>query len=452
MPRGSFSIRRLTEYLDEARDHFGRASTNIVEDLINVPGEHDYTPERLRYYKDGSRAYLCYGDDPTYAETSQGHLLQPVSDQTLTLTLAERTAYPVGYDLWPSMSYRVSQMPQSGDVVGGGYGVIDLANFDPATISYSGSDADGYFWYHTEDTGLDEVVLALVASGEVLHSQRESLPKAASTMSILETRLNWYSVGPATTQQSYTNIDDYPDEPQRNVDVGAVANDDGTASDLGSHRTVMSIHQASGNTGLELEAGSTAIKASGEPAYQFKTKGHSMDLTVTDDTAGVYEVCGAIRQQPSRPEVKLAMPDVNIISTPGASTTRTRVLLTAVGEGETDAPSAFPSTHLDAVPVEHNAANSVVEEVEDNTLVGPVEDDENTDASGPATANTMTNPGGYQIGRESITPEGTGTQTQLFQGDQIGRRKLYDTDVCLILVDATTTGTCEIDVTTQQNS
>lgn len=438
------------ERLDGWRDNFDRQVTNILTDLINVPGEHDFTPERLRYYKDGTRVFLEYGDDATYSESTTGHMLTPGSDQTLTLKLAERTAYPVGYDLWPSMAYQIQGTLSAGDSVGWGYGEIDLANFDPSTRTWSGSTADGYFIIHTQDTGLGEAFLLGVRDGTVWGEERITRNRAADVLSIIEARLNWYDVGPAVFRETYTNGDSAGVSPQVNRSMGAISADDGKAAATGSQRPQFSIHQATGNSGLVLEAGSMSIKSSGLADYQFKNKGHSMDLENTNTTRGTYQVCGAIRGDPDRPTVKLRIPEFEIISTPGTEVNWTRVMIISVDASETDI--SFPADHADAVPVEHSKQNSIVEEVEDNTATGPVEDDAGTDASGPTTANTMTNPGGYQLGRESVTPEGVGAQTTVTSGQQVGNRSVYDTDIALLLVDSDTAGTVEIDVTTEQNS
>lgn len=74
------------------------------------------------------------------------------------------------------------------------------------------------------------------------------------------------------------------------------------------------------------------------------------------------------------------------------------------------------------------------------------------DVSGATLSNAGTNPGGYQIGRESVTPEGSGAQTQTTAGEQIGNRNLYDLDWALLPVDSDTAGTVEVDINTSQNS
>lgn len=350
-------------------------------------------------------------------------------------------------------SRRLTQAPQAGDVVGGGYGEIDLANFDPATVTYTGTDADGYFWYHTEATGLDSVLLAIVQEGTVLNSKTVSLDKAADVFSILEADLNWYAVGPARWKQTYTDVAGHPQDPQRNEFIGAVANDDGKGPGRGSQRLTVSIHQAAGNSGLGVEAGSLGTRASGEPNFQFKTKGHQMTLENTNTTDETYQVLGAIRPTPGRESVKMRVVALEITNTPGTEVTNTEVLLVAVDSSETNAPAA---TSFET-PVEHNPSNSIVETVEvagdaATPLTGPDQEGAGTDVTGPDTSNTVTNPGGYQMGRETVDVEGTGSKTASKTGQQVGNRELYDTDIALVLVDSDTAGTIKLQVQTEQNS
>lgn len=443
---GSHAIRRLAEFLNESRDLFDRNVANPLSDVLDASGEKDFTPERLRLFKDGNRRYLQYGDDANYSELAAGHLLAPDADQTMTMKTGERAAYPVGNDLWASLSREINGTLQTGDAVGGGYGEIDIGNFDPATETWSGTAADGYFWMHTAATGLDQALLIGARGGSVFDKRTVDLYKTADVFEVIEQRLNWYDVGPSVFRETFTDIADFPDEPQRNKQIGAIANDDGKAAERGSQRVQVGIKQAAGNTGLEVEVGSIGVRTPGNADPEFKTKGHSMDLEVTNGTEGTYQVCAAMRIDQTNATVKLRFPSIEIIKTPGNSQTRTRVMFTAVGPEETDADTKTFST-----PVEHSPANSVAREVEDNTITGPIQGAAGNDITGPDTANTMTNPGGYQLARDSVTPEQAGS-AGAFSGTLAGNRELYDTDFALILVDAATTGTCEIDVQTEQNS
>lgn len=431
----------------ETQDNFGRGVSNPLRDLIDVDGSKDFTPERLRYFKDGTRRFLQYGTDANFTETEQGHKLSPGSDQTLTLKTAEKAAYQVGFDIWPTNSYQViGGPPQSGDVVGGGYGVLDLANFDPATISYSGTDADGYFWYHTADTGLDHVLLAEVGSGTILDSRTVTKEKAADVFSIIEQRLNWYAVGPSVYREIFTDIATIPKDPQINRVLGATANDDGKGSDSGNHRQTLGIHQASGNSGLEFEVGSIAIRAPGEAAVNYKAKGHEVQLENTDTTDD-FQVAAAIRIDTDREDTKLRFPDFAITGTPGSSTSTTEVLLMAVDPANTDADS-----NTFEAPRQHSESNSIVRQVEDNTITGPIEDDAGTDVTGATTANTMTDPGGFQIGRAIVRAEGTGSNISISETTARGNRELYPSDIGLFLINGNDSGTATLDVLTEQNS
>jgi archaellin len=432
----------------QSQDNFDRQVSNPLRDLVDVAGEKDFTPERLRYFKDGDRVFLQYGADATFSETNQGYLLQPAPDQTLTLRTAEKPAYQVGYDLWPTQARRAIGTLQSGDVVGGGYGRIDLANFDPDAISYSGTIADGYFWYHTPNTGLDRVVLAEVQTGTVLDSRTVDLGVGADVFSILEKRLNCYAVGPAVTRNIFTDIENNPLDPQINEVIGAVANDDGKGPSEFSHRATFAIHQAAGNSGLELEAGSVAVRAPAEAEPQFKSKGHSMDLDASNPTE-TYQVAAAMRVDPDRENVKLRINDLQITSTPGSNITDTAVLMMAVDPANTNAPGSGAWN----TPVEHNSTNSVLQEVvvdQDATtpLTGPIENDADTDSTGAATGNSMDNPGGYQLGRDGITTDKKASRS----APKTGNRELYPGDICLLLVDVAAPGTVEVDVQTEQNS
>jgi len=438
---------RINEMLHDSSDNFNRQVANPLLDIVDVAGDKEFTPERLRYFKDGSRVFLEYGTDSTYEKVPRGHLLKPGSDQTVTMRTAQKAPYQVGYDLWPSFSYRVNGPIQTGDVVGGGYGPIDIDNFDPSTLTYSGSEADGIFLFHTEDTGLSEAELVMADSGTVLDTERVKRQQAASILSLIEWRHNWYAVGPGVAREAYTDQDENPDDPQVNRTLGAVANDDGGGPTSGTHRVTLAASQAAGNSGLELKMGSIGVRAPGPALPEWKQKGHSMNLENTNTTPDTYQVCGAMRIEPTRPNVLLRITGIEISATPGSDTNRTRILLLAVDSTQTNATGLTFTT-----PLEHSESNSVLREVEDNTITGPFIDAGAADSTGATLANTGTNPGGYQLARESVSVEGTGGKTSVTATGQTGTRDMLEGDICLILVDSDTAGTAQIDVATEQNS
>lgn len=439
-------------------DNFGRQIANPLVDLIDVSGDKAFTAERLRYYKDNARVFLQYGTDPTYSETSQGHKLTPGADQSLELRTAEKAAYQVGFDLWPTMSHRVLGTLETGDVIGGGYGLLDIGNFDPSQVTpdadnpasgcYSGTDADGYFWYYTTHTGVNSILIALVQSGTVLNSAIVDREKAGDVFTIIEQRLNWYAVGPCEFRETYTDLSQDAQKPQVNTNIGAIANDDGKGPSTGSHRVTAGIHQGAGNSGLEFEVGSMGMRAPGTPEPQFKSKGHSMDLDASNPTE-TYQVAGALRIDPDRENVKLRITGMQIIKTPGSSITRTRVLMMVTDPANTNAPGSGAWE----TPVEHSPSNSVLEEVSVDQdaatpLTGPDIEAAGTDSTGADTANSVNDPGGYQVFRDSITVDKKSTQ----QNPSPSNREIYPGDIVLIWVDVESAGTVEVDIQTEQNS
>jgi len=443
----SKAISRMTDVLNRSRDNFDRDVANELADIIEVAGEKDYTAERLRLYKDGQRRFLEYGTDANYNKVFSGHELSPDAGQTMELKTAERAFYPVGNDLWVSMSQKLSKPPQAGDAVISGYGDLAVEDYNPDTRTWDGTDADGYIGVFDVDTGLDNVFECIVQAGTIVYSNTLSLNKTAGVFSIYERRLNWYDVGPSVLRQSFTDVVQHPERPQQNTVVGATSVDDGKAASRGSHRVGTGIIQAAGNTGLTVELGSIGVRTPGPGEPNFKTKGHRMKLQNSNTDAGVWQVCGAIRADADRPAIKLRFPTIQIESTPGSGVANTQVLLMAVDALNTDADTKTYET-----PAEHSPSNSVVEIVEDNTITMPLEDDPGTDISGAATANTTTNPGGYQLGTDSTTSEGQGSKSVVTQDGTVGNRELHNGDYCLVLVLSETAGEVDLDVATQQNS
>ena len=143
---------------------------------------------------------------------------------------------------------------------------------------------------------------------------------------------------------------------------------------------------------------------------------------------------------------------MNIVNTPGNSTNTCRVLVMSTSPANTNA-----DTFTFAPPAEHSETNSVLREVEvagdaATPMTGPIEDDPGTDATGAVTANVTDNPGGYQIGRTTLTPEGQGTSTAAAESPSLGNRELYPGDIGVIWVDSNTAGIHEVDILTSQNS
>jgi hypothetical protein len=427
-------------------DNFGHLVANPMTDILDVPGEKEVTPERLRFYRNGSRVFLQYGTDNRFEDIDAGVKLKPDSGDTITGRSAERIPYPVGFDLIATMAFQLSQAPQSGDVIAGGFGDPDVDNFDPSTHSYSGSSADGYFFFFTESTGLDRVFLAEVRDGTIVDSLFARPNKGADIWKRVAIWLNWYDVGPGKFIETFTSVGRDRTNPQRNRVLGSVANDDGKGPLFGSKRVRFQVHQDSANSGLVVELGSISGQIPGRFTIKFKDKSHDFTADVSNATSGTFEVVGALKVADGRERVQCIIDDVSIASHPSADSIK--VLVQAVDPSETNYQDSDFS-----VPVEHSETNSVIRQVEGDgaagNATGPVEDDSGTDSSGPTTSDTMTNPGGYQIASVEVNVDQSTNRT-VVGGDK--SRVLTDTDYGLVLIDGNTTGTYSLEIDTKQNA
>lgn len=429
----------------DRRDNFDHIVSNPLTDLVHIPGHHDFTPERLRFYRNGNRVHLQYGNDADYTETGSGRELSPDSGDTLTIQSSQRISYPVGFDLLPSAAWQTIGTPEAGDVIAGGLGNPDVDNFDPAAEEYTNSNADGYFWFITADTGTDEALFVEVRDGTILYKTRATLAKGTDVWSRFALWLNWYGVGPCRFIETYTDIVSDSTNPQENRPLAAVANDDGKGPLNGSKRIRFQIHQDSANTGLKLEVGSLGVSIPGRFEYIFKVKEHSTVYNVTNNTRGEYEVVGALRIDPARPLIYTRITGSEFIETPSTNTDADLMVIAAdpdetnLGDGDFETPR------------ERSEKNSVIEEVVDNSATGPDADAVGTDVTGAETAQSMTNPGAYQIANAKIRSQGTGSKTEQNTSGKTKSRDLHDIDWGLVLIDSSEIGEHEVDWSIAEN-
>jgi len=433
--------------LQDSTNNFDQLITNSLNTIVKVPGENDYAPERMELFIESSRIFLEYGTDSRYSETFSGRELTPGSDEYIVFRSTDRATYPIGLDLLPSHAFQINGSLQSGDVIAKGFGVPDLRNFDPSTITWEGSTADGIFTIFTEDTGVTEAEMVMVQNGTVVDNYRIQYTSAKDLWARTAYLWNWYDNGPAKEIESYTDTATSRTDPQFNNVVGAVANDDGKGSAVGSHRLVQAVYQASGNSGLSLEVGSMATQIVGEFPIDLRTKQSGINLDNSNTTDGVYEVLGCVKHAEGRESEEMVIQNLRFTNLP-SDTTDAEVLMLAVDPSSTNFEIGDFST-----PPERNSANTVFRQATATDATGPDAGDSDTDSSGAVQAQTMTNPGGYQIGRavrSSIAGQGN-TSSSVTTGVEEDRR-LPDGRWGLLVLDSNETGIHRVQVSTGENT
>jgi len=247
MARGSFAIRRLTEYFDQARDVFGSDTVKTVSNESNIAGHYPYSPERWRLFDGdkatGTRLAPEYDDVPEYNHVGDYHELRPSGGQTVVFESAERYRYVVSFETEASFALAINQELQGDDYVRCGF--------------YDGTD--GWFLEHNGDHAPDMVDMVLLRDGTEVYRTRTTLESddlLNNTRLALETA--WYDVSRQRWSQSYGE-----DGEQVNKTIGRESHFDERGSKKGNQHLRFEVQADPDTTGLVLEAGSTALITKG---------------------------------------------------------------------------------------------------------------------------------------------------------------------------------------------
>jgi len=171
-----------------------------------------------------------------------------------------------------------------------------------------------------------------------------------------------------------------------------------------------------------------------------------MDFDVTVSDGNSFEAVGAIRLDPNRKINRLKVVNTDIVATP-SDTTDARCLLFAIDPSSTNISDSQFST-----PRELSENNSIVETANDNSATMPDAGDAGTDSTGAVTAETVTNPGGYQVGYHGTYSQGQGSSLERNSVSRKGEREIHDTDWAIIAIESDETGTHEVDFITEENT
>lgn len=415
MANGSFSTRRLTEYLDETRDAFDRSISDGTSNSVDVPSFYSFSPERLRLYINDART--APSDAGAKFTDQEGNFrLSPAAGDKIEIHTAERPRYVVGYDAVATTAAKMESQLGTGDTFR--VGVRDRA--DPENL--------GFF----ELNGDSDNRVVLTGSGSEIASDTFEFPSAVTEQTPVryEIQFNWYGVGRWRFRISYTDNSRDMGERQVNRVVGELTVDgEWTTGDAAFH--VFNELEAS-NSGVEAEVGSYAYSILGGVSETSRTKGSRLS-GLSYSGSGDYEPLAAIQIDPDRGNVYTQLADTTVFPDGGSGE-----LLTIVAQpSETDA-SGFTT------PSSHSVNNSVVEQT---TSVSTFPDSSGTVVSSAA------DPNGYQIAFTTFEEAGSGANTRLSQAGIDDKRPLYEDDVAIFLYKADTATARNVNITyvTEQN-
>lgn len=409
MPGGSFNIRRLTEYLDQSRDAFGKQISDGTRNSIDVPSFYTYNPERLRYYANDTRT------DPTtdtrFSDREGDYLLEPNAGDKLEMHTAERPRYVVGYEAVGSAAAMAETQLGAGDQIQ--VGLRDRS--DPENLAYF------------ELNGDSPNRLVLEGQGAEVASTEFEFPGSVDETTPLryEIQFNWYNVGRYLFTVSYTDSGEDVGERQRNYVIGELTVDDDFATGDGAYHVYHEIDAST--SGQALAVGSYGYSVLGNIDETTRTKAARLtDLSYGG--SGEYEALAAVRIPDNLGNVYCQFKNVTCFP----NTTSGELLVIVVQAGETDA-TGF------GVPPQQSESNTVVRQTTNVT--------EFPDSAGSIVTSTS-DPNGYQVGFTRYESSGDGNNRRVSPSESVeNKRPLYEDDVAVFLYKADSATSDSVNVT-----
>lgn len=406
----------------QSSDAFGKTIADGTTNEADISAEYDFSPERWRLYNNGTRQFVQYGDNTNFTDAADSHNLQPDAGDTMKLETAERFRYVVQYVIKPSGAFQINQDLQSGDYIAFGYGDDDIAN---SSFDSPGPAADGWFLYSNESI-YPQVRVVEYRDGTEVDGETVSLSKGLKIWTRYATEINWYNVGNAKWEETFTK-----DGVQINDQIVKSSNDDGKGPLAGNQHVFFSVKAGTDTDNLELQCGSVGLQTLGNVNAITREKTETIYGTI--NTTDTWVPLAAYRVDPDRRDVNVQLDNIDVVSFNSGDDLR--VMALAVDPSNTDASTW-------STPSQLSAANSVIQEADTVTTF--------PDSDGNVVSSTQ-NPGGYQLGFGSWYASGTGSKTNVSSGAKTRKRQISNGDIVVFVGNASATGDYVFENITEQD-
>lgn len=338
----------VTTTIEEAyADAFGRLDTvDGSRNLLDIASQYDFSPERLRLFRNGSREFVQYNDISQFTDNVDHWLLSPDAGDSMHIESAESGTYVVNYTLQASWAFQLNQALSDGDVL----------RFGP----YNGTDG----WF-VEQRGADHTprqadIKEASAGTETTLAENVDLPKATTAWYRWECVFGWYAVLNQIWTTTYTDDGDVI-----NDTFAKTSRDGDRGPETGNLNLWIEIEAGASTSDLELEAGSMGMITVGDPTSLNRDKPQFEEITVAG-TAEAWEPILALRIDPSNSGVNMQLARLNILDY--AANDTIELVAASFDDSKTNATDWV-------VPDYHHAANSALQST---TNVSEVADDAGT--------------------------------------------------------------------------
>lgn len=391
------------------QDAFGAQVTKNWNNDIDIGGHYEFSPERLRLFKNGSRQFIQYGETSNFTDKPDVWTLQPSGGDTMHLESAESATYNVNYVTQASFAFSLNQSLSSGDV----FRVGAYNGTDGWVLEQRGSD-------HA-DTEAD--IIESIAGTESTVESTVTLDRPTTEYTRHQLQYNWYNV-PGGHEWRQTFFDaGIP----KNKLVSRVDSDADRGPETGNLNLWYEIQASSSTTGLELNAGSMAINTLGDITTLNRDKPQLVQETIS--TADVWEPIYAIRIDPNNINVNCNFTLLRPVNY--GNNADVEIVVANVDANKTNA------TGWD-VPDYHHASNSALQST---TNISEVPNDSGTQT----TLGTDEMFGGYTIATGFIDAQGNTRATEGTRSTQtLEKKTILNSDHTVIFARTSNVG-AEVD-------
>lgn len=313
-------------------DALGSQIASPTRNVIDIASHYNFSPERLRLFRNGSREFIQYGSISQFSDEVDYWSLQPDAGDSMHIESAESGTYVVNYLMQSSWAFALNQALSDGDVLR--YGPYNGANgwyFEQRGTDHGPMEGD----IIEERNGTETTLKANVSLGAPLTDWVRR-----------ECQFGWYNVLNQTWRETIT------DDGQASNDIfSRTSNDGARGPETGNLNLWLEVEASASTTDLELLAGSMGMITLGDPTSLNRDKPQYNSVTLSG-TANAWEPVLALRIDPDNPHVNMQFSLLNILS---YSSNATCELVVA----------SFDASNTDAsgwsLPEYHHDKNSAVE-------------------------------------------------------------------------------------------
>jgi hypothetical protein len=328
----NIELHQLKRLILDSTDAFGKLVADATANELNIATQYDFSPERVRLFRNGSRAFPQYDTVSQFSDGADVWTLQPDAGDRMHIRSAESVTYTVNYVVQLSQAFELNQSLTDGDVLRWG--------------AYDGTDG----WV-AEQRGADHAddqidVIESRGGAETTLAADVALPRPVTDWTRYELRYNWYNVGNQRWVQTYTE-----DGTQVNAELVTTSNDGERGPETANLFIWWEIQAADTTTNLELRVGSGGAITLGSPQSLTRDKPQLVQVTV-DGTGGAWEPVYAIRLDPATPNVNAQLSQLDVLEY--AANADIELVVASVAASKTDASGW-------GVPEYHHAASSAIQ-------------------------------------------------------------------------------------------